>query len=62
MEITVKTIQRLDENHFEIKVKKFSVSEVNQSPSQLKSVKEGLKKKIFINNVFSEPGVWKKRE
>lgn len=47
MEITVKTIQRLDENHFEIKVKKFSVSEVNQSPSQLKSVKEGLKKKNF---------------
>lgn len=61
--LLLKQFRSLDENHFETKVRKFSVSEVDQSPSQVKSVKDGLQgKNIFINNVFSEPGVWKKGE
>lgn len=44
-ELLSKQFRSLDENYFEIQVKKFSVSEVDQSPSQLKSVKERLQEK-----------------
>lgn len=46
--LLLKQFRSLAENHFEIEVKKFSVSEVDPSPFQLKSVKEGLQEKILL--------------